>query len=169
MLLSGCGLMPSRPPAPFAVLPPATYGGAVRAEQVLTITRPGGASTLQAYVEIAPEKISVVGATALGQRVLTVSYDDAGLHAGPSAKGPDPESVLRDLQLVTWPLPALQQAVAGTHWRIEEPREGTRQLWRDDVPVAEIHYAGRSPWDGRSWLVNLEQRYTLDIESKALH
>lgn len=169
MLSSGCGLMATRPPAPFALLPPASYGGSARAEQVLTITRAGGASTLQAYVEIAPAKIAVVGATALGQRVLTVSYDDAGLHAQQAGKGADPEQVLRDLQLVTWPLAALQAAVAGTAWRIEEPRPGTRQVWRGDVPYAEIHYAAGAPWNGRAWLVNLEQRYTLDIESRALH
>lgn len=169
MLSSGCALMPHAPATPFAVLPPSSYGGAVRAEQRLTISRPGGSSTLQAFVDVDASKISVVGATALGARVLTLTYDASGLQAQRVSPGPVPEDVLRDLQLVGWPLAALQQAVAGTDWRIEEPRAGTRQVWRGEMPVAEIHYAGRSPWDGHAWLVNLEQRYTLDIESRTLH
>lgn len=117
-------------------------------------------------VEIGPEKMTLVGATALGQRVLSLVHDAQGLRAEPGIDGsPDPERVLTDLQLVSWPLPALQAAVAGSDWRIEEPRPGIRQVWRSGRIHAEIHYAGRSPWEGRSWLVNLEHGYTLDIES----
>jgi hypothetical protein len=168
---TGCGLLPAAPlPAPFAPLPPASYGGSVRAEQILTISRAGGSSTLQAFVEVTPDKITVVGATALGQRVLSLAYDAQGLHVvpGPVSTAPAPEQVLVDLQLVTWPLPALQAAMAGTAWRIDEPRPGTRQVWRNGGPYAEIHYADRSAWEGRSWLVNLEHRYTLAIESRVL-
>jgi hypothetical protein len=166
--MAGCGLMPAAgaPPAPFAVLPPASYGGQVQAEQRLTLSREGGSNTLQAFVNVTPEKISVIGATALGQRVMTLGYDAAGLRAeGPGAS----EQVLRDVQLVGWPLAALQAAVAGSHWRIEEPRAGLRQVWRDETLATEIHYAGKSAWEGRCWLVNLDARYTLDIDSKVLH
>lgn len=136
------------------------------ATQILTLSRAGGASTLQCVVEIGPEKMTLVCATALGQRVLSLVHDAQGLRAEPGvAGGPDPAQVLTDLQLVAWPLPALQAAVAGTDWRVEAPRPGVRQLWRGGRIHAEIHYAGRSPWEGRSWLVNLEHGYTLDIES----
>lgn len=140
------------------------------AEQRLTISRGGSTTTLQAFVDVTPETISVVGVTALGQRVMTLSYDAQGLHGEgtPDGKGAA-EQVLRDLQLVSWPLAALQQAVDGSHWRIEEPRAGVRQVWRGETLATEIHHAGKSPWDGRSWLVNLDARYTLDIDSKVLH
>lgn len=158
------------PPAvvPFSALPPASYGGAARAEQRLTLTFPGGSSTLQGFVDVGPERITLVGASALGQRVLSLTFDDAGLREDGTSELADAERALRDLQLVAWPLAALQRAVAGTPWRVEEPRPGTRQVWRDERLWAEVHYAGGSPWDGRAWLVNLEQRYTLDIESKPL-
>jgi len=100
--------------------------------------------------------------------VLSLTYDDQGLREDGSSDAAAAEQALRDLQLVAWPLAALQRAVAGSAWRIEEPRPGTRQVWRDDQPWAEIHYAGASAWDGRAWLVNLEQRYTLDIDSRRL-
>ena len=100
--------------------------------------------------------------------MLSLTYDDQGLREDGSSDAAAAEQALRDLQLVAWPLAALQRAVAGSAWRIEEPRPGTRQVWRDDQPWAEIHYAGASAWDGRAWLVNLEQRYTLDIDSRRL-
>jgi hypothetical protein len=165
-LLAGCSLLRTEPSAPFGLLPPASYGGTVSAEQRLSLSRAGTVTTLQAFVDISSEKISVIGATALGARAMTLSYDAAGLHAeGPGAS----EQVLRDLQLVSWPLRTLQAAMLGSTWRIEEPRPGTRQLWRDDTLATEIHYAGASPWEGRAWLVNLDARYTLAIESRVLH
>lgn len=162
---------PAPLPGPFAPLPPASYGGRVRAEQILTLSRTGGASTLQCLIDITASRLAFVCATALGQRVISLVYDDLGLHADatpPGGAAPPPEQALLDLQLATWPLPALLAAVAGTSWRVEEPRPGIRQLWRGDRIETEIHYAGRSPWDGRSWLVNLEHRYTVDIDSTVL-
>lgn len=167
LVASGCASRAPAPDAPpFAALPPASYGGSVRAEQRLTLSLPGGPSTLQAFVEVTPVHITLVGATALGHRVLSLTYDALGLREDGSSNAAAAEQALRDLQLVAWPLAALQQAVAGTAWRIEEPRPNTRQVWRGAQLATEIHYAGSSPWDGRSWLVNLEQRYTLDIESR---
>lgn len=170
LLLAGCSLLPATPapPAPFAPLPPSSYGGTVRATQILTLSRAGGARTLQCVVEIGPGKLTLVCATALGQRVLSLVYDAQGLRADVIEGGaaPPPAQVLTDLQLAAWPLPALQAAVAGSTWRIEAPRPGIRQVWHDGRLHAEIHYAGPSPWEGRSWLVNLEHRYTLDIESR---
>jgi hypothetical protein len=154
---------------PFSALPPASYGGSVRAEQRLTLSRAGGATTLQAFVDVAPGRITLVGASALGARVLSVVHDGTALREDGATDAASAEQALRDLQLVGWPLAALQRATAGSAWRIEEPRPGTRQVWHGDEAYAEIHYAGASAWDGRSWLVNFAHRYTLDIESHTVH
>ena len=205
-LLWGCTTLPrTAGTESFPRLPPASYGGSVQAEQILTMTRNGSTNTLQVYVEITPAKILLVGTSALGQRVLSLVYDEHGLRtesgalgaaAGVIEKDSRPsalalgaaaaEQMLIDFRLVAWPLTALQAAVVGTRWRIEEPRSGTRQVWRDGKAYAEIHYADRanahqssswlpaghrssSAWAGRVWLVNLEHGYTLDIESKILN
>lgn len=170
LLAPGCALLGGgAPPAPFALLPPASYGGTVRAEQILTLSRAGSSTTLQAFVDLTPAKISVVGATALGQRALALGYDGATLKdEGPGGDAARNEQVLRDLELMTWPLAALEQALAGTPWRVTEPRAGTRQLWRGETLAVEIHYSGASPWEGRSWLVNLDARYTLALDSKVV-
>lgn len=117
-----------------------------------------------------PQKITLVGATALGQRVLSLSYDEQGLRAEtlPAEGAPPAEQVLADLQLAVWPLSALQLAVAGSDWRIAEPRPGTRRVWRGGELYAEIHYANETPWEGRVWLVNFRHAYSVDIESRAL-
>lgn len=133
------------------------------------MTLPGGSSTLQCFVEITPTRVTLVGASALGQRVLSLSFDaDGVLREDGGSDTAAAQRALRDLQLVAWPLPALQQAVAGSRWRVEEPRPGTRLVWHGDRPWAEIHYASASPWEGRAWLVHLEERYTLGIESTPL-
>lgn len=168
--LSGCSLLPAAAPAaPFAVLPPSSHGGAVRAEQRLTLSRAGGTTTLQAFVDLGPDRLSLIGANALGARVISVMHDGRALTEDGASDAAAAEQALRDLQLIHWPLPALQRAVAGTDWRIEEPRPGTRQVWHGDEAYAEIHYAGRSAWDGRAWLVNFPLRYTLDVDSRTLH
>ena len=138
----------------------------MRAEQRLTLSYEGAAKTLQCYVEVSPERLLLVGTTALGQRVFSVTWDAEGRHVQGDTRAT--EQALRDLQLAAWPLTALQQAVAGTDWRIEEPRPGTRQVWRGKDAYAEIHYSGDSPWDGRSWLVNFDHRYSVDLDSKVV-
>jgi hypothetical protein len=168
-LAAACSLWPGREvPAPFAPLAPSTYGGSVRAEQILTLASGGSTSTLQAYVDVTPQQIKLVGLTALAQRVLSVTSDASGL----SGTAPPPlriENLLADLQLATWPLAALQQAMAGGDFSISEAGRGMRRVLYRGEPYAEVHYAGPAPpWDGRIWLVNFPYRYTLDIDSHPL-
>lgn len=164
-LLSGCAL---QPPAP-ALLPPASFGGTARAEQILHVRRGERGQTLQCYVEVTPERLLLVGATAHGQRVLTATLDAGGVRA--ESLLPDdavaPEQVLADLQLALWPLAALQAGLP-PDWRVVEPHPGTRVALRDGETYAEIHYGGRTPWDGRLWLVNFRGRYSVDIDSRPL-
>jgi len=165
-LLSGCALLPG-PGEPFAPLAPSTFGGTARAEQILHVRHGESGHTLQCYLEVTPEKLTLVGATAMGQRVLTVHQDAHGVRAESALPGQGiaPEQVLADLQLALWPLPALQAGL-GPGWRVSEPRPGTRVVLHDGETYAEIHYGGRSPWDGRLWLVNFGGRYSVDIESR---
>lgn len=166
-LLSGCALLPVAPAPPL--LSPASFGGTARAEQILHVRRGEHGRTLQCYVEVTPSKLTLVGTSAHGQRVLTLHLDERGLHADSLLPegALDPAQVLADLQLALWPLPALQAGL-GPAWRVHEPRPGTRVALRDGETYAEIRYGGRTPWEGRLWLVNFEGRYSVDIDSHAL-
>lgn len=115
--------------------------------------------------------MSVVGLSALGMRLFTIRYDGKSASVDNTLPLPPqltPERLLADLQLVYWPLYILRPPLRAAGWDITEPAPGTRRLRRDERVIAEVHYAGAEAWQGRSWLVNLEHGYTLNIESKAM-
>ena len=152
-------------------LPPASLGSSRSARQLLRGAFGDREASLQAVVDVNPQRITVVGLTAMGNRVFSVSYDGSSLKSDTSPLAPkqlQPERVLVDMQLVLWPYAALQQALDGSHWQLSEPAERTRRLRRDGKLIAEIHYADTDAWRGRAWLSNFEYGYALAIESQPL-
>ena len=170
--LYGCSLMPSAPlPAPFAPLVPASLGRTVQAEQIIRIAHGERSLTLQCTANVTPAETSLNCFTALGQRAFALKHDGQTLSVEPAdSEAIAPTRILTDLQLAYWPLAALQASVAGGGWQISEPAPGVRRLRRDGALSAEVHYSEHyssgTPWNGRVWLVNFEQRYSLDIESR---
>jgi Protein of unknown function (DUF3261) len=115
--------------------------------------------------------MTVVGLSSTGVRLFTVRYDGTEVHAGKGLPLPEqltPERLLADLQLVFWPLASLQKPLQEAGWQVSEPAPGTRRLRHGDRLIAETHYGDQDAWTGRSWLVNLEYGYSLQIDSKAL-
>lgn len=177
LLLGGCALGAATPvrngaeavSPPFAPLSPASYGGSVQLEQVLHAAYGARESTLQCFVDISPERLTVVGVTALGQRVFSIEFDGNTLKAERAPFAPaqvSPERILGDLQFAFWPLAAVQAAVANSDWRISEPRSGLRRLQHGDTLVAETHHSAGNGIPARLWLTNLRDGYTLDIETR---
>lgn len=171
-LAAGCAAAPTAGPAPatLPLLPPASLQASRSVEQILHAAYGAGDATLQCVVEVTPQRLQVVGLTALGQRVFTLVQDGAGVSAEASAYAPafiDPHRIVADMQLAYWPLAALQSA-APPGVRVSEPRDGVRRLERDGRLVAEVHFADADPWNGRLWLANFEFGYSLDIESRSL-
>lgn len=127
--------------------------------------------TFNCVVTVKDGAMSVVGLNAVGVRLFTLRQDGSGVRVEKSAGVPaafDPGHMLADLQLVFWPLAPLQSRLREDGWQLSEPAPGTRRLQRGDRLVAEVHYAAEDAWTGRSWLVNLEYGYTLQIDSQAL-
>lgn len=173
LVLSACAALSPRNPiaAPFAPLSPASLGRTMQAEQILNIAQSDRSLTLQCAAHVTPSETSLSCFTALGQRAFALKHDGHSISAESAAAGGPaipPQQILTDLQLAYWPLPALAEAMAGSAWQISEPTPGLRRLRRDGVLYAEVHYANPTPWNGRLWLVNFEQRYSLDIESRLL-
>jgi hypothetical protein len=115
--------------------------------------------------------MTVVGLNAVGVRLFTLRHDGGQVQVEKSAGVPaafEPEHMLADLQLVFWPLATLQSRLQQDGWQVTEPVPGARRLRRGDRLVAEVHYATEDPWAGRSWLVNFEYGYSLQIDSQAL-
>jgi hypothetical protein len=153
------------------LLAPATLGAERAANQIVRGALGEREMTINCVVTVKGGTMTIVGLSAMGVRIFTIRYDGQATSVDNSLPIPPqltPERLLADLQLVYWPINALQEPLQADGWQVTEPAPGTRRLRRDTQLVAEVHYASADPWAGRSWLVNLEHGYTLSIESKAM-
>jgi hypothetical protein len=150
---------------------PATLGQSHAVNQIVRGAFGARDMTMNCVVTVQDGTMTVVGLSAVGVRLFTIRYDGQSTrvdHSLPLPAQLTPERLLADLQLVHWPLYILQRPLREAGWEISEPAPGTRRLRRDGRVIAEVHYTGADPWQGRSWLVNLEHGYTLSIESERM-
>jgi acetyl-CoA acetyltransferase len=166
VLLAGCATHVQH----AAKVPLASPAGlsARSASQVIHAVYGARSMTLSTAIQLDAGSLKVVGVTATGQRLFTVSWNGAAVSAQKSAFVPDavdPERVLADVQLALWPLPAVQEAFGKAGLEVTEPFAGVRRLRRGDALVAEVHYASADPWNGRLWFVNFQYDYSLTIDT----
>ncbi len=171
LLLTACaGTPPSSAPS-RPLVSPATLGSERAANQIVRGALGAREMTINCVVTVKDSTMTVVGLSAMGVRLFTIRYDGHEVQAEKGLPTPQqltPERLLADLQLVFWPLASLQQPLQEAGWQVSESTPGTRRLRHGDRLIAEAHYADRDPWTGRSWLVNFEYGYSLQIDSKAL-
>jgi hypothetical protein len=172
-LAAGCT---HTPPAPVVPAPPADVSrlappGALTprsASQVIHAAYGARDVTLRTAIQIDAAGLVVVGVSATGQRLFTASWDGKNVKADRSAFVPKdlaPERVLADMQLALWPLESVRASLRGSGQEVTEPFPGVRRLRRGDRMIAETHYAGPDPWNGRLWFVNFEFGYSLTIDT----
>lgn len=169
--LPACGTTPRHAAAAVPSLPPSSLGAPRSALQIVHGVFGDEEVAFQCVVDVQPERVTVVGLSALGQRWFSLQLDRNGLTGETRPELPvqlEPRRILADLQLALWPLAAWQQALNGSEWQVSEPAPGTRRLRHDGRLVAEVHYAGTDPWRGRLWLSNFEHGYSLAVDSQAL-
>jgi hypothetical protein len=153
------------------LLAPASLQGDRSANQIVRGAFGEREMVLNCVIAVQGSALSVVGLTTMGVRAFTLRYDGQTINVQTYLPVPPqltPERLLADIQLVYWPFSALQTELAKAGWELTEPFSGTRRLRRGDTLIAEIHYGQADPWQGRSWLVNLEHGYTLGIDSTSL-
>jgi hypothetical protein len=172
LALPACGLAPRRESSTaLPLLAPATLGAPRSALQVLRGAFGAHDVVFQCVVDVDADRVTLVGLGAQSQRWFSLRYDGRSLETQISPQAPellDPQRMLADLQLALWPLAALEQALAGSGWQVTEPAPATRRLRRDGRLVAEVHYGGLDPWNGRLWFSHFESGYTLAVESQPL-
>jgi hypothetical protein len=172
VLIGGCASQPRSPDgASRPLVAPATLGAEQTVSQVVRGAFGPRDMTMNCVVTVKDGAMTVVGLSAMGLRVFTIRYDGKTTSVENTLPVPPqltPERLLADLQLVHWPLAVLEPQLAAAGWQLSEPAPGTRRLRRGGRVIAEVHYASEDPWQGRSWLVNLEHGYTLSIDSKRL-
>ena len=164
LTVAGCATAP--PPAARLglKLAPATLGASIAVQQHLRVERNGRTDDLDVALEADAAHIELVG-LALGQRVLSLSYDGKDLRTWRHVMLPSQvraEDVLEDVQLTLWPAEAIRAALPAG-WRIED--EGLRRtLSLDGLPIMVISYSGMPRWSGTVQLENLRYRYRLTIQ-----
>lgn len=175
--LSGCASRPVLPPldaaggtgteagAALPLLSPASLGQERQVQQQLRGEFGERTFSLRCVVSVDARQLQVIGVTAMGLRAFTLRYDGERLDEQRSPQVPDAlqaASLLNDLQLVLWPLPALQRAWSAAGVEVSEPWPGTRRLLRAGRLLAEVHYA-TDGWEGRVWLRHFDRPYSLFI------
>jgi hypothetical protein len=169
------GACASTSPQPAAALrplvPPASLGSDRVVNQVVRGAFGARELTFNCVVNVKDGVMTLVGLNSVGVRLFTVRFDGETVQSetAPAMSGPlMPERLLADLQLVYWPLASLAKPMAAAGWQLSEPSAGVRRLRRGEQLTAEAHYSSDDPWNGRSWLVNFEFGYSLQIDSQAL-
>ena len=172
LVLGACAapVAPQHVQLPQPRLAPGAMGAVVSLEQRLTVERapegrPVTTRSLDTLLEIDAQSLRMA-AFALGQRVLTLSWDGVNLISERHPLLPaevDAAYVLRDVQWMYAPLQALR-TVLPPEWSLEEIN-GERILTHGAVPVLLIHCDSASKWNGRSRLENRLEGYVLTIES----
>ena len=164
-IFGGCAMPIHQPGRLGLKLSPAALGESISLQQHLTVQRNGTIDELDVALEVDRQRLDLVG-LALGQRVLTLSYDGQILNTWRHPMFPAVvrgEDILEDIQLILWPVDAVRQALPGD-WRIEE--NGRRRiLLAGEMPVTVINYSGEPRWNGEIELVNLRYHYRLIIQS----
>jgi len=176
LLLLALGACAGSPPsAPTADLWPLLAPASLGSERVVTqVVRGAFGSrelTIRCVVTVKDGSMTLVGMNSLGLRLFTIRYDGKAVQSetAPAMQGAFvPERLLADTQLVFWPFASLEKPMREAGWQLSEPAEGMRRLRRGERLIAEVHYSGEDPWRARSWLVNFEHDYSLQIDSEAM-
>lgn len=173
LTLGACAATP--PPAaasdPWPLMAPASLGSERIVNQVVRGAFGSQELTFNCVVSVKDGSMTLVGMNSLGLRLFTIRYDGNAVQSE-TAPGMQaafiPERLLADMQLVFWPFATLQKPLLEAGWQLSESAPGIRRLRRGERLIAEAHYLGEDPWTARSWLVNFEYGYSLQIDSQAM-
>jgi hypothetical protein len=173
LTLGACATTPPRAPASasWPLVSPASLGSDRVVSQVVRGAFGSRELTINCVVTVKDGSMTLVGMNSLGPRLFTIRYDGKAVHSeiAPPLQGAlVPERLLADMQLVFWPFASLEKPLQEAGWTLSEPAPGLRRLRYGDRLIAEAHYGGDDPWSARSWFVNFEHGYSLQIDSQAM-
>lgn len=166
-VLAAVGCAAPRPLLP--PLAPQTLGASITVRQQVTARFAGEMRSLQVALKVAPADLSLIGLTAMGQRLFTLSWNGrrAKLETVVDSMADiDPARILADLQLAYWPLAALRAALPD-NLRLEQ--YGTaRVLWRDGEVLWFASSETADRWASTLTLYDARAGYLLTIQPLAL-
>lgn len=162
MALAGC-TVPTQPL--LAPLAPRTLGESVTVRQQVTAHFDDNVRRMQVALSVTPNDLSLIGLTAIGQRLFTLSWRNGQAHMHSHIKTLsqlEPARILADLQLAYWPLPALRRALPDD---LQLAQYGTaRVLWRDGRLLWFASSDSRKRWHSTMTIYNARMGYRLTIK-----
>ncbi|HEU4779341.1 MAG TPA: DUF3261 domain-containing protein [Steroidobacteraceae bacterium] len=173
LTLGACVSSPASKPVASSrpLVAPASLGSERVVNQVVRGAFGSRELTFNGVVTVKDGSMTLVGLNSLGVRLFTIRYDGTAVQSEtvPAMQGPlMPERLLADMQLVFWPFASLAKPLSEAGFQVSEPAPGIRRLRRGEQLIAEAHFSNDDPWSGRSWLVNFEHGYSLQIDSQSL-
>lgn len=162
LLVAGCVHVPRPPLAELPLrLSPASLGRELALQQRMTVNAFGRTQQLDVAIEADPEAVRLA-VLAFGQTVARLDWDGRELRETLMRGWPPAVTgavVLRDLQLVHWPLAAIQSALP-LGWTVQGDAAG-RELRLDGRPMIRVRY----PAPGSAEIDNLPARYHVRLET----
>jgi hypothetical protein len=177
MAIAGCAPPPeaiaSAVPSPETFLRhlrPSDLGREVEAVQLVTVGREGQAVTVEMRVSVRAGRLMLVSQDMLGQRLMTVRWDETGVIA--VERSPNlppvvsPEGLLADMVAIGWPEREVRRALAQAGAMLEA--HGNRRIISEghrETMQATLGWMPDAPWTGRLNYRNVRAGYTVDVQS----
>ncbi|WP_019867184.1 DUF3261 domain-containing protein [Methylovulum miyakonense] len=141
--LSGCALVGTTGGSGSTELLPMAppVGPARRIVQQITAFWPGRQESLLCVLELDKQHIAIAGLSGDGLSLFNLSYDGKTVTLDKSPLLPaafSPEFIIKDLQLVYWPLAELQK-ILPKNWRLETDGQH-RNLYDNNGKLADVDY-----------------------------
>lgn len=151
----------------FKLLDTTSFTRPLSISQVVEIAHDGESHRLLAELELNERQLIIVGLSSLGMRLFTLDYNAQNLSFSSSAMLPadfKPHYLLADIQLIYWPLAALQQQFENSGISIREEDEH-RLYYRGGTKIIDIYFERGTGWASTVHLHHLERNYTLHINT----
>jgi len=170
-LLSSCAVL-NKPdvikqqPVLMPMAPPT--GPARRVVQQITALWPGRKETLLCVLELDKQRIAMAGLTNDGVGLFNLTYDGKTIVLDKSPLLPDsvdPEFIITDLQLVYWPVIALQKSLHDSPWRLEVDTTHRRLYYQGNKTVEVNYLLPDAIWAKSVELINYRSNYRLHIKT----
>ncbi|MGN8158852.1 DUF3261 domain-containing protein [Salinisphaera sp. SWV1] len=164
--LSGC--MPGPLIRPLG---PGVLGQSVEARQQVTVHYHGHTRSLQVALRVVPNNLTLVGLSAMGQRVFTLDWNGQSIARGQgldTGQRIPAKRILADLELAYWPLPALRKALVDPDLRLRQLGD-TRTLWRGNKLLWLAYRGHGDPWHSRLTVYDARLGYRLDVKPLAFN
>jgi hypothetical protein len=178
LLLGGCATAPAEHETALVLAPnlrldpprPADMGQTIEVVQMITAHHDGRDFSFEAHLSITPQRVLLAGVDPMGQRVMTVTWQESGIRVDASPflpKDVRPGSMLADIVVLYWPEEAVRRALApaGATLRVTESSRDIIAANGKEVLHADYQSGSANPWSGGLRYRNAAWNYDIDVET----